>query len=217
MIYCVPPWLVMRDALKAVLIQASLRRIKHPRVTADSAHTGSKVAGNEQSSNTDMLREERRESRKKWEWGGVGQHKLGTNGRQLINPEKCNFWKENLFPARDQRLRSLVDKQVFETFSCSHGGDKWMSCRTEPWGWGRGGDSLSLPKMGLVTSLLSPVQVPAVCLIPITEFPWPGHPRAHQSPPSIQSPSLPVWVGRKELISTETQVIAIFPWAALIQ
>lgn len=54
----------MRDAFKAVLIQASLRRIKHPGVTADPAQTGSKVAGNQQSSNTDMLWEERRVSRK---------------------------------------------------------------------------------------------------------------------------------------------------------
>lgn len=45
------------------------------------------------------------------------QHKLGMNGSQLINPEKCNFWKENLFTALDQRFQSLVGKQIFEQLS----------------------------------------------------------------------------------------------------
>jgi len=55
----------MHEAFKAILIQASLRRIKHSEVTADPAQTGSNVAGNQRSSNTDMLWEERRVSRKK--------------------------------------------------------------------------------------------------------------------------------------------------------
>lgn len=55
----------MHDAFKAILIQASLRRIKHSKVTADPAQTGSDVAGNQRNSNTDMLWEERRVSKKK--------------------------------------------------------------------------------------------------------------------------------------------------------
>lgn len=55
----------MHDAFKAILIQTSLKRIKHSKVTADPAHTGSNVAGKQRSSNTDTLWEERRVSRKK--------------------------------------------------------------------------------------------------------------------------------------------------------
>lgn len=77
--------------------------------------------------------------------------------------------KGKLVPARDQRLQSLVGKQIREQVSLSHAATEVRNGCAEPWGQcGTVGSSPSLPPEGITANLLSPAQVAAVCLIPIT-------------------------------------------------
>lgn len=170
------------------------------------------------------------------------RHKLGMNGSQLINPEKFNFWKENLFAALHQWFWSLVGKQIFEQLS---------NFLTQPHNWQidafscwiqlsgpmmallskgaqLGNDCLSLPPpkrdlLQVISQLCRYQPGPVSCvpkwhsLIPIT---WEshGHTRPHFQALTYEAyPSWSDFTETKELFSTETQVITIFSWSVLIE
>lgn len=103
-------------------------------------------------------------------------HKLGMNRSQLINPGKCNFWKENLFPAWDRGFRSLVSKQILEQPKLSHAATEVindvLSCWTEPWDVAEVGNSPSLPPNGAHYRFSVTCSGVIVCLIPMS---WASH------------------------------------------